>query len=78
MFIDETIKKSWWEPEEDYTLFRLIQEDNGRKKWTLLAKKMIGRKENAIKNRFTLLSKKVLNNCLPKLKKKLKDETELI
>lgn len=52
-YLDPKVKKGPWKPSEDIVLLKEFLTIG--KKWSHIAKKLNGRTENAIKNRFTLL-----------------------
>lgn len=54
-FLNPSIHKGPWEPQEDRRLLEYVLELEGAKKWSEIAKFMAGRTENALKNRFNLL-----------------------
>jgi hypothetical protein len=65
-FLDPQIKKGAWTRSEDLALLANIVENEGEKKWCRLVKVLEGRTENAIKNRFQLLSSKLRGKKMAK------------
>jgi hypothetical protein len=66
--VDPSLIKGNWSEEEDDLLFQLHQEFGNR--WSDIAKRMKGRTENSVKNRFKSLAKK---NGIPECKGKKKE-----
>jgi hypothetical protein len=54
-FLNPSIHKGPWSPQEDRRLLEYVLELEGAKKWSEISKFMAGRTENALKNRFNLL-----------------------
>lgn len=54
--MDPELKKGPWRPQEDLTLLKEFVKLG--KRWSEIAKKLQGRTENAVKNRFNLLMMK--------------------
>lgn len=59
-YLDRSIKKGPWDLEEDRKLLSLIVANKGEKKWAEISRVFKGRTENALKNRYTLVIKRVL------------------
>ena len=55
-YMDPELKKGPWKPQEDMTLLKEFVRLG--KRWSEIAKKLQGRTENAVKNRFNLLMMK--------------------
>ena len=51
-----------WTQEEDKVIIQMYREDGPR--WSVIAKKLVGRPENMIKNRFYSFLKKHFLECL--------------
>lgn len=54
-YMDPNLKKTPYTDEEDIHLLQLVK--NYGKKWSEIRKKMVGRNENSVKNRFNALVK---------------------
>jgi hypothetical protein len=54
-YLNPSLKKGPWRPEEDNLLLRCIRDNRGSKKWSEIVKHFDGRTENALKNRYTLI-----------------------
>ena len=70
-YLDPRVKKGPWKPSEDIILLKEFLSIG--KKWSNIAKKLNGRTENAIKNRFTLLLDKK-SNIYKNMKNAITDE----
>ena len=57
--MNKEIKRTFWEPIEDYILIKFLNKHNGEKKWALLAYQLKSRNENALKNRYSAIIDKM-------------------